>query len=220
MSQHRLSFFESQRRLGHVHAQPGQVERLGLWYIGWPSRIPRPTESLQWSSLRIAWQHQPFNVIILPNLLPYFILPTAKVTVHRQVLSPCDAGHVRIWSWAAFKNVMCVDVFWTLRCITHTLAFTSVFWVISVLDWWVVLIHLHILFFYRPGQHNQMSNSLYCGCKNWTHVSPSPLMRGSLHVAIVSVFHSFLMKKVKCQLEICLQYYQVFGRFDSYLLRW
>ena len=48
-----------------------------------------------------------------------------------------------------------------------------------------------------------MSDSLYWGCKNWTQGSPSPVMKGSLYVAIISVFHSFFkeQKLNNCQLK-------------------
>lgn len=110
VSQQRLSSFESQKRPGHVHAQPGQVEGPRLWYTGQPSWIPRPTESVKSSEDSMAT-----STFQCYHHLPSFFLFRSSYCQHdcsRQVLSPCDAGHVRIWSWAAFKNVMCIDMFW------------------------------------------------------------------------------------------------------------
>lgn len=86
----------------------------------------------------------------------------------------------------------------------------------------VVLSHYTFSFFHRPRRHDQMNNSLDCGCRiGITFLLPLWWEANFLWRFCLFFIH-FLKKanKNNSQLEMCLRYYQVFGRFDSYLLGW
>lgn len=72
----------------------GRRRGLRLWYTGRLSWTPTPTQSFQWNSLGMVWKHQPSHAVSIPHLLLLSTLPTDKMPMHRQVLSPCNASHV------------------------------------------------------------------------------------------------------------------------------